>query len=78
MIEKEKLEDYSISSSVKPQTSALNKIGIIGCGSMGQDIALLITLCPQDRALLFTIRHVDGCLARTGGLGHHCPADTLS
>ena len=43
MIEKEKLEDYSISSSVKPQTSALNKIGIIGCGSMGQDIALLIS-----------------------------------
>jgi 3-hydroxybutyryl-CoA dehydrogenase len=43
MAEKEKLEDYSISDKVKPQTTALNKFGIIGCGSMGQDIALLVS-----------------------------------
>jgi 3-hydroxybutyryl-CoA dehydrogenase len=43
MAEKEKLEDYSISDKVKPQTAALNKFGIIGCGSMGQEIALLVS-----------------------------------
>ncbi len=43
MADKEKLEDYSINKTVKPQSSVLNKIGIIGCGSMGQDIALLIS-----------------------------------
>jgi 3-hydroxybutyryl-CoA dehydrogenase len=37
----EKLEDYSISNSIKTHGSALAKVGIIGCGSMGQDIALL-------------------------------------
>lgn len=43
MSDKEKLEDYSISKTVKPQTSLLNKIGLIGCGSMGQEIALLLS-----------------------------------
>jgi 3-hydroxybutyryl-CoA dehydrogenase len=39
----EKLEDYSINKSVKPKSSLLSKVGLIGCGSMGQDIALLIS-----------------------------------
>ncbi|RPI14478.1 MAG: 3-hydroxyacyl-CoA dehydrogenase family protein [Ignavibacteriae bacterium] len=37
----EKLEDYNISKRVKPKANPLAKIGIIGCGEMGQDIALL-------------------------------------
>jgi 3-hydroxybutyryl-CoA dehydrogenase len=37
----EKLEDYSISKKIKPKSNPLSKVGIIGCGSMGQDIALL-------------------------------------
>jgi 3-hydroxybutyryl-CoA dehydrogenase len=43
MSEKEKLEDYSIIKTMKPQASALSKFGIVGCGSMGQDIALLVS-----------------------------------
>ncbi len=43
MPDKEKLEDYSINQKVAPQSSLLNKVGLIGCGSMGQDIALLVS-----------------------------------
>jgi 3-hydroxybutyryl-CoA dehydrogenase len=39
----ENLEDYSISKKVKTKTSLVNKVGIVGCGAMGQDIALLIS-----------------------------------
>lgn len=39
----EKLEDYSITKKVTQKTSFLNKVGIVGCGSMGQDIALLVS-----------------------------------
>lgn len=37
----EKLEDYSISKKLKPKANPLARVGIIGCGEMGQDIALL-------------------------------------
>jgi 3-hydroxybutyryl-CoA dehydrogenase len=43
MAEKEKLKDYSIIKTMKPPASTLNKFGIVGCGSMGQDIALLVS-----------------------------------
>jgi len=43
MADKEKLKDYSITKTMKPQASVLSKIGIVGCGSMGQDIALLVS-----------------------------------
>jgi len=43
MSEKEKLADYSIIKTMKSQASSLNKFGIVGCGSMGQDIALLVS-----------------------------------
>lgn len=39
----EKLENFSISNSVQPKSTLLNKIGLVGCGSMGQDIALLVS-----------------------------------
>jgi len=39
----EKLEDYSITKKMTQKTSFLNKVGIVGCGSMGQDIALLVS-----------------------------------
>jgi len=39
----EKLEDYSINKKVTQKSSNLNKIGIVGCGDMGQDIALLVS-----------------------------------
>lgn len=37
----ETLEQYSISKTIKQKSTALKKIGIVGCGAMGQDIALL-------------------------------------
>ncbi len=43
MADKEKLDDYSIKKKMMQQSSQLNKFGIIGCGSMGQDIALLVS-----------------------------------
>ena len=43
MSEKENLKDYSITKTMKPQASTLSKFGIVGCGSMGQDIALLVS-----------------------------------
>lgn len=39
----EKLEDYSITKKVIQKASFLNKVGIVGCGEMGQDIALLVS-----------------------------------
>jgi 3-hydroxybutyryl-CoA dehydrogenase len=39
----EKLEDYSINKKVTQKPSFLNKVGIVGCGEMGQDIALLVS-----------------------------------
>lgn len=39
----EKLEDYSITKKVTQKTSFLNKVGIVGCGEMGQDIALVVS-----------------------------------
>lgn len=44
----ESLEDYSINNTVKPKSSFSNKTGIIGCGSMGQDIALLVSSHGMD------------------------------
>ena len=44
----ETLEDYSISRKVKSQSSLVNKVGIIGCGAMGQDISLLISSRGMD------------------------------
>jgi len=38
----EKLEDYALSKSVKKQTGG-TKAGLVGCGSMGQEIAILIS-----------------------------------
>ena len=43
MADKEKLDDYSIKKKMMQQSSQLSKFGIIGCGSMGQDIALLVS-----------------------------------
>lgn len=38
----ERLEDYSLSKSLAPTKSILQKVGIVGCGSMGQEITRLI------------------------------------
>jgi len=43
MAEKEKLDDYSIKKKMIQQSSQLSKVGIVGCGSMGQEIALLVS-----------------------------------
>jgi 3-hydroxybutyryl-CoA dehydrogenase len=37
----ETLEDYSISKTIKQKSTAMKKVGIVGCGAMGQDISLL-------------------------------------
>ncbi|MBM4159328.1 MAG: 3-hydroxyacyl-CoA dehydrogenase family protein [Ignavibacteria bacterium] len=39
----EKLEDFAISKKLTTKSSMLNKVGIVGCGSMGQDIAILVS-----------------------------------
>ena len=39
----EKLEDYSINKKVTQKTNFLNKVGIVGCGEMGQNIAILVS-----------------------------------
>lgn len=44
----EKLEDYSITKTIQQKTSVLSKVGIIGCGSMGQDITLIMSNCGFD------------------------------
>jgi 3-hydroxybutyryl-CoA dehydrogenase len=44
----ESLEDYSISKTIKQKSSSLKKIGIVGCGIMGQDISLLTSSCGID------------------------------
>jgi 3-hydroxybutyryl-CoA dehydrogenase len=44
----ETLEDYSISKSLKQKSTSLKKVGIVGCGVMGQDIALLASSCGID------------------------------
>jgi 3-hydroxybutyryl-CoA dehydrogenase len=43
MEDKEKLDDYSIKKKMILQSSQVNKFGIVGCGSMGQEIALLVS-----------------------------------
>lgn len=40
---KETLEDFSLRKSHKPTRSALQKVGIVGCGTMGQEIARLVS-----------------------------------
>lgn len=40
---KETLEDFSLSKSIHQQKSPLQKVGIVGCGSMGQEIARLVS-----------------------------------
>lgn len=37
----ETLEQYSISKTIKQKSTAMKKVGIVGCGAMGQGIALL-------------------------------------
>lgn len=37
----ETLEQYSISRTIKQKSAAMKKVGIVGCGAMGQGIALL-------------------------------------
>lgn len=37
------LENFSLSSKMKPSKGALHKIGVIGCGSMGQEISRLVS-----------------------------------
>lgn len=43
MTDKETLDDYSIKKRMLQHSPQANKFGIIGCGSMGQDIALLVS-----------------------------------
>jgi len=43
----EKLEDYALSKSVQKQSGAV-KAGLVGCGSMGQEIAILISKSGID------------------------------
>ncbi|HRY98452.1 MAG TPA: 3-hydroxyacyl-CoA dehydrogenase family protein [Bacteroidales bacterium] len=40
---KETLEDFSLSKSIQTKRSQLHKVGIVGCGSMGQEIARLVS-----------------------------------
>jgi 3-hydroxybutyryl-CoA dehydrogenase len=48
----ETLEDFSITKTIKQKSTALKKIGIVGCGSMGQDIALLAASNGIDVAFI--------------------------
>jgi 3-hydroxybutyryl-CoA dehydrogenase len=48
----ESLEDYSISKTIKQKSTVLKKIGIVGCGSMGQDIAMLASSNGIDVAFV--------------------------
>jgi 3-hydroxybutyryl-CoA dehydrogenase len=48
----ETLEEFSISKTVKQKSTALKKIGIVGCGSMGQDISLLASSKAIDVAFI--------------------------
>jgi 3-hydroxybutyryl-CoA dehydrogenase len=54
MADIEKLDDYSIKKKMLQHTSQLNKIGIVGCGSMGQDIALLVSSNGTDVVFIET------------------------
>ncbi len=54
MADIEKLDDYSIKKKMLQHTSQLNKIGIVGCGSMGQDIALLVSSHGTDVVFIET------------------------
>lgn len=38
----DRLEDYSLSKSVKPKKT-LQKVGLVGCGAMGQEISILVS-----------------------------------
>lgn len=40
---KERLEDFSLSKNMKPTKSMLQKVGIVGCGTMGQEVARLVS-----------------------------------
>jgi len=42
-IKKESLEDFSLSKSIQKKKSQLQKVGIVGCGTMGQEIAYLVS-----------------------------------
>ncbi len=43
----EKLEDFSLGKQMKPKGS-LQRIGIVGCGTMGQEIALVVSQAGLD------------------------------
>jgi len=43
----EKLEDYALSKSIQKQSGGI-KAGLVGCGSMGQEIAILISKSGID------------------------------
>lgn len=44
---KEKLEEYALSKSVQKANTTV-KVGIVGCGSMGQEIAILVSKAGID------------------------------
>ena len=43
----ERLEDYALNKSLKLKTGNINA-GLVGCGSMGQEIAILISKSGID------------------------------
>jgi len=54
----ESLDDFSLSKSVKHKGS-LQKVGIVGCGSMGQQIAILVSQSSLDVVFIdITEEHV--------------------
>ena len=43
----EQIENFGLSKKNQPKTQ-FSKVGIIGCGTVGQDIAIMVSLCGMD------------------------------